>query len=145
MRELEEITDKVVSNLAPYSPNVMGLKQTTNGWVSEPLTFFNYLINGSNRPVLLPRQPINTYISSARPFFGKDALELKGVSHRKLIGGLTIKEYSGSTRPSMLDGLLTLPFAFVLTQSFQFKARKEALDKMKKQKRQLDQANEDAV
>jgi type IV secretion system protein VirB4 len=145
LRELEEVTDKVISNLAPYTPTVMGLKETGNGWVSEPLTFFSYLINGNIRPVLLPKQPINTYISSARPFFGKDALELKGISHRKLIGGLTIKEYSGSTRPSILNGLLTLPFEFVLTQSFQFKARKEALDKMKKQKRQLDQANDDAV
>lgn len=145
LREMEEVTDKVVSNLSRYTPTVLGLKQTRTGFVSEPLTFFSYLINGNNRPVLLPRQPINTYISSARPFFGKDALELKGVSHRKLIGGLTIKEYSGSTRPSILDGLLTLPFEFVLTQSFKFKARKEALDKMKKQKRQLDQANDDAV
>lgn len=145
LRELEEVTDKVISNLHQYTPSVLGLKQSNKGAVSEPLTFFNYLVNGVDRSVMLPRAAINTYLPSARPFFGKDALELKGVSHRKLIGGLTIKEYNGATRPSILDGLLTLPFEFVLTQSFKFRARKEALDKMKKQKRQLEQAGDDAV
>lgn len=145
LRELDEVTDKILSNLSIYSPKLLGTYSTETGTVSEPLTFFSYLINGSNRPVMLPRQSISSYITSARPFFGKDALELKGLSGRKLIGGLTIKEYCGTSRPGLLDKLLTLPFEFVLTQSFQFLVRREALDGMKRQKRQLDQADDDAV
>ncbi|MES9906756.1 MAG: VirB4 family type IV secretion/conjugal transfer ATPase [Sedimenticola sp.] len=145
LRELQEVTDKVLSSLSPYTPTVLTLKKTTNGFVSEPLSLFSYLINGHNRPVLVPKQSINTYLSSVRPFFAKDKIELKGLSNHRLIGGLTIKEYNGSTRPSILDGLLTLPFEFVLTQTFKFEARKSSLDKMKKQKRQLDQTNDDAV
>ncbi|MES9903243.1 MAG: VirB4 family type IV secretion/conjugal transfer ATPase [Sedimenticola sp.] len=145
LRELQEVIDKVLSSLSPYTPTVLTLKKTTNGVVSEPLSLFSYLINGHNRPVLIPKQSINTYLSSVRPFFAKDKLELKGLSNHRLMGGLTIKEYNGSTRPSILDGLLTLPFEFVLTQSFKFQSRKYSLDKMKQQKRQLDQTDDDAV
>jgi len=144
-RELDEVTDKLLSNLEPYSPRVLGIKACDNGLESEPLGFFSYLINGINRRILLPKLAINQFLSSARPFFAKDAIELQGVSHRKLIAGLTIKEYNGNTRPSIFDGLLKLPFEFVLTQSFKFRARKEALDKMKMQRRQLNQAEDDAV
>jgi len=145
LRELEEVTEKVLSNFSDYEPHLLAIKESNQGLVSEPLTFFSYLINSCPRPVLLPRQAINQYLPKARPFFGKDAIELKSPSGSKLIAGLTIKEYSGHTRPSILDKLLTLPFEYVLTQSFTFSDRKTSLDRMRVQQRQLEQAGDDAI
>lgn len=143
-RELDEVTDKILASLAPYDPELLSTKVTERGIESEPLEFLSTLINGESRPVLLPRQALNTYLGCTRPFFSKEAFELKGLRHSRIGGGITIKEYPGVTRPSIFDELLSLPFEFVLTQSFVFQDRNTALGKMKTQKRQLESAGDDA-
>ncbi|MFX6645089.1 hypothetical protein ABTG96_19715, partial [Acinetobacter baumannii] len=47
---------------------------------------------------------------------------------------LGIKEYPSVTGPGMLDSLLSLPFAFVLSQSFVFIPKPEALSMLTRQR-----------
>lgn len=145
LRELEEISDRVIANLSPYHPKPLGVKKTDIGLESEILRFLSFLINGIDRKVLIPKKAINSYIANVRPFFAKDAFELKGLRDSKIGGCLTIKEYAGITKPSIFDQLLTLDFEFILTQSFIFTDRNTTLTNMKIQKRQLEGAGDDAV
>lgn len=144
-RELEEVAEKMLASLTPYGPELLGTRTTENGIESEPLSFLSFLINGDKRTVLLPKQPINNYLGNVRPFFAKDAFELKGLRQSRIGGAVTIKEYPGLTKPSLLNELLTLPFEFILTQSFVFQDRGTALSNMKIQKRQLISAGDDAI
>jgi len=143
-RELEEVCEKTLAALGNYSPRLLTVRETERGQESEPLSFLSFLINGHSRPVLLPRQALNKYLGNTRPFFAKDAFELKGLAKSRIGGGITIKEYPGISKPSIFDELLTLPHEFVLTQSFVFMDRNTALGKMKTQKRQLESAGDDA-
>jgi type IV secretion system protein VirB4 len=43
---------------------------------------------------------------------------------------ISVKDYSPETTAGMLDGLLALPFEFVMTQSFAFEGRQKAVDKL---------------
>ncbi|HQQ74167.1 MAG TPA: VirB4 family type IV secretion/conjugal transfer ATPase [Pseudomonadales bacterium] len=141
---LEEVCERILANLASYSPHLLGTRETAQGVESEILEFLSLLVNGKPSRVLIPRQAINAYLPNTRPFFTTDAFELKGVSHRRIGGGITIKEYPGITKPGIFDELLTLPVEFILTQSFVFVDRNSALGKMKTQKRQLESAGDDA-
>src|SRR6266566_5111047 len=58
---------------------------------------------------------------------------------------LSIKEYGPETAAGMLDSFLTLPFEFVLTQSFAFSNRSEALSEIQKQQRILQQTDDLAL
>lgn len=144
LRELEEVTEKVLASLTPYEPRLLEVKETDQGLESELLSFLALLINGDKRRMLIPKQSINSYLGNVRPFFGIDALELKGLRNNRIGGAITIKEYPGITKPSIFNELLTLPFEFVLTQSFVFKDRAAALEEMRIQKRRLEAAGDAA-
>ena len=144
-QELEEVTEKIMASYAKYNPKILGSYKTDLGTESDILRFLSYLINGIDRKILVPKKAINSYLSTTRPFFAKDAFEQKGLRAAKIGGSVTIKEYAGITKPSIFDELLTLPFEFVLTQSFIFIDRNTALSNMKIQKRQLEGAGDDAI
>src|SRR4029077_17012631 len=73
------------------------------------------------------------------------ALESRGAAGSKLAAMLSIKEYSAETAPGMLDRFFQLPFEFVITQSFLFSHRHEALTKIQRQQRLLSQSEDLAV
>ena len=58
---------------------------------------------------------------------------------------VSIKEYGPETAAGMLDGFFHLPFEFVLTQSFIFVHRQDALSRMQLQQRRMEQAGDLAV
>lgn len=145
LRELEEVTDKLMASLAPYEPELLTIHKTALGIESDPLSFLGLLLNGVKRKVLVPKQAISNYLSTTRHFFGVDAFELKGLREPRVGGGVTIKEYPGITKPSIFNELLTLPFEYVLTQSYVFKDRGASLTEMRQQKRKLEVAGDDAI
>ena len=99
----------------------MALNRTKN--------LFSTLINGEGREVPLPKAPINEVLSTSRVSFGTEALEYRLPIGTRLGAMLGIKEYPTPTHVGMLDRLLSVPFPFILTQSFGFltKASGQAL------------------
>src|SRR5437660_731102 len=83
----------------------------------------------ASRPIRAPTIDVSHYLGYKRPFFGARAVELLGATNEstRLGAMLSIKEYGPETAAGMLDSFLTLPFEFVLTQSFAFSNRSEAL------------------
>jgi len=121
--------------------------RTEGVWCSEVLEFLGYLLSHEARAVQLPKGPIDCTLGTKRITFGRDAFEIRGPadSDRTLGAMLSIKEYAPETAAGMLDGLLRLPHAFVLTESFAFVDRQRALGALSLQRRQLRNAEDEAV
>ena len=147
LRQLDTARDALLAALGSYGPRLLGVYQTGQGPCSEPLEFLSSLYNGEMRPVLLPHQDLGAYLPYRRVSFGQDTVELgpAGPSPRSFLGLVSIKDYPGHTAPGMLDDLLRLPFELVVSQSFGFVERQQALGRMNLALRRMRSAEDEAV
>lgn len=136
-KDLRDTVSRFTSNLDPYGVEVLSTKKTDAGLMSDPLRFLSRLINLEDRPVLVPRQDLSTYLPRKRHIFGARAIEVRGASDTKFAALISVKEYGPETSSGLLDRFLTLPYEFVVTQSFAFMNRRDSLDKLKTQQRLL--------
>jgi type IV secretion system protein VirB4 len=125
----EKLRETLRVSLARYEPEPLGVYSRDGRSYSGALNLFSTLINGEVREIPLPRAPINEVLATSRVFFGTEALEYRQPTRTRTGAMLGIKEYPTPTRVGMFDGLLSVPFPFVLTQSFAFltKAAGQAL------------------
>jgi len=139
LRKLDEKASLLSENLSQYGVKVLGKNTSPGGMLSEPLSFIYELINGERRPVALPAQEISEYIPSARLVFGRESLHLRGAhkSQERFSSIISIKDYAPETMAGMLDNLLSLPFEFVLTQSFLFEGRQKSVEKLESTRRKF--------
>ena len=147
LRELHDATASIITTLAAYRPRLLTTYQHAGRLYSEPLAFLSYLLNHEQRPVLLPAGPIDAYLPTKRPFFAQELFELRGAAPADQTYGaiLSIKDYADTTWAGMLDDLTELPHAMTITQSFVFDERAAALDKLNRQGRVLDAAQDQAA
>ena len=147
LRELEDATNTILATLARYKPRLLTTYEEGGRPYSEPLEFLGYLLNQETRRVLLPVGPIDSYLPLKRPFFAREAFELRGAAPDDQTYGamLSIKEYAAGTWAGLLDDLTRLPFEMTITQSFAFNERQQSLENLAKQGRILDTAEDAAV
>ncbi len=147
LRQLDTARDALVAALGSYEPRLLGVYETPHGICSEPLEFLSWLFNGEMRPVLLPHQDLGAYLPYRRVSFGQETVELGacGMSGRSFLGIVSMKDYPGQTAPGMLDELLRLPFELVISQSFGFVERQQALSRMNLALRRMRSAEDEAV
>ena len=147
LRDLHDATSNIISTLAHYHPRLLTTYEQYGSPFSEPLEFLSYLLNHQTRPVLLPAGPIDAYLPTKRPLFGREAFELRGAAPADQTYGalLSIKEYAGGTWAGLLDELTRLPFEMTITQSFAFNERQVALENLARQGRVLDSAEDAAM
>ncbi|MBK6388050.1 MAG: VirB4 family type IV secretion system protein [Rhodoferax sp.] len=147
--ELEAMADLCSAAMAAldrYEPELLTCYDRNGVMYSEILEFLAFLVNGEWRPFPLPRAEIREVLSTSRPFFGKGGLmSLKGPSHTQYAGIVTIQEYPAMTCPGILNDLLSLPFEFVLSQSFTFLSKPVAVGRMKRQQARLVNAGDVAM
>lgn len=143
--KLNDITRTIVEGMSRYDPIRLGCYKRRNVTYSEPLEFLAYLANGEWQPMPLPRGRIGDFICTSRPFFGHEAFELRAPTSTLVGGSLAFKEYPSQTEPGMLNGLLSLQFPFVLTQSFSFISKQTAVSRMTKQRNVMENAGDLAV
>jgi len=146
-RQLDTARDALLASLGSYGPRLLGVYNSPQGTCSEPLEFLSSLYNGEMRPVLLPMQDLGAYLPYRRVSFGQETAELgpAGPSPRSFLGILSIKDYPGQTAPGMLDELLRLPFELVVSQSFAFVERQQALGQMNLALRRMRSAEDEAL
>jgi len=147
LRQLDSARDALMAALGSYGPRLLGVYPTAQGTCSEPLEFLSSLYNGEMRPVLLPHQDLGAYLPYRRISFGQETIELgpAGPAQRSFLGIVSIKDYPGQTAPGMLDELLRLPFELVVSQSFGFVERQQALGRMNLALRRMRSAEDEAV
>lgn len=148
LRELDSARETLMAQLADYAPRLLGVYALPGGHpCSEPIEFLSYLLNGQRRPVQLPFQDVSAYIPYRRISFGENAVELgeHGDSLRRYTGIVSIKDYPTHSMAGMFDDLLRLPFEMVVSQSFSFVNRQQALDRMKLVMRRMRSSEDEAV
>lgn len=153
---LEKTVEQMLVALARYDPEVLEtyeytyhnelLAQKFTYTCSEPLEFLAFLINGEWQRMPLPKGPISEYLSTSRQIFGTEAFELWTPTGDKVCGAVIgIKEPPSETCPGFINQILTLPFPYVVTQSFDFQYKETAKTKIRLQRDRFKTANDEAI
>ena len=146
LRALNAARDAFAAALAPYGPRTLALYDGPGGALrSEPAEFLSLILNGELKPVLAPTGDLGQAIAGRRLSFGLDAMEFGPATTPASFGAMvSLKDYPARTAPGLLDGVLRLPMEMVLTESFAFVERQQALDRMGLALRRLRAADDDA-
>jgi type IV secretion system protein VirB4 len=146
-RELDAAVTALIAGLSDYGARSLGGYDGPGGRCSEPLELLSALFNGELRPVLMPDGDVDLghHIPYSRVSFGLNAFETQGPTGRSFSGTLSMKDYPASTQPGMIDSLLRLPHALVLTESFAPADRQIAKERMDLAIRRLRATDEEAV
>lgn len=161
IKKLNNKIANILTTLSDYSPSVLGIKNPDdNIEYSEVLSFLSIFVNGEYiENILFPFENIATLIPLKRLFFGNNAIHFQSnnSSQDKFAAIISIKKYHPQQVPGLLNGLLSLPFEYILTHSYlgidkahahEFIRRQEARliavgDHSKSQITELDTANDD--
>lgn len=143
---LKEVVENALAALDRYEPALLGCYEYNGVMFSEIREFLAFLVDGEWRRQPLTWGAIADSLATSRPFFGKGGLlSLKGPTRTQYGAILTIQEYPAITFPGILNVLLSMPFEFVLTQSFTFLSKQVALGRMKRQHARMNAAGDVAT
>ena len=143
IQHLDEIALQVNAGLRRYGLEALGVYTDPRGVeCSRALEFLNFLVSGEFQKVRLPRGPIDSYLGNAYLFMGTDTVEIRGPTSRRFAQGVDFKDYPEYSEAGMLNELMHSTCEYVITQSFSFKGRAEAVKALKTQQNQL-RASED--
>ncbi|MEJ5021163.1 VirB4 family type IV secretion system protein [Ochrobactrum vermis] len=137
---LKKLRDKVVditAGLKRFEPRVLSLYDHDGLLFSEPSEVLHQLVGGRKEPVPLTEGRIASAIYSDRVIIGRETIEIRQEAESRFAGMLSFKEYPATTRPSMLDGVLTSPFELILSQSFTFVSKADARTIMGRKQNQM--------
>lgn len=144
--ELEEATERILNGFSTYGAELLEIRESENGFFSEPLEFLARLVNcGNSQPLLLPLGDIAHYLPLNRLYFGNKTIEIHSLNGVKYAGVVSIKEYRPSTHSGILDGFMQMPFELIVSQSFSFVDRAIAISSMQLQQRRLTQSEDVAT
>ncbi len=147
IRELDAAAQALLSSLEPYGARQLGCYPSREGQCSEALELLSALYNGEMRPVLRPADDVDLghHIPYRRLSFGLDTLELQGAGMHDFAGVLSVKDYPGTTRAGLIDGVLRLGSECVLTETFAPADRQIARERMDLAIRRLRAADDDVA
>jgi type IV secretion system protein VirB4 len=141
----EKLAQTLLSSLARYEPQSLGVYDWQDRACSSLLEFFGLLINGEWQRVALPRAPIGEVLATTRPLFGFETIEYRTPTQTRWGAMLGIIEYSTPTVTGVFDALLSTPFPWVLTQSFAFLKKGSAQALLQRQYNRMQSAADFAV
>lgn len=144
---LHSLTNKVKGRFTDYNVKRLGVQRSGRGSVSEVLSFLHYLVNGEARNRQIPTMDLSQYLATNSLIFNLDHFVIRTPSHLRYGAVLGVKglEYPNTTDQGMLDPLATLGREFIVTQSFQFQNKKDAMDSAKLKLKQMASAEDDAL
>ena len=136
--EMDDLIKTAMAALDRYDPMLLGCYEHKGNWFSEAAEFLAYLINGEWHRMPLPRGELRDALPMSRPFFTKAGLmSLMSPTRTSYCAALAIQEYPAETSPGLLDELLSVPFEFMLGQSFTFISKPAAKGRMQRQQSRL--------
>lgn len=136
--ELKDLLGRVVKDFKSYGARILGIAERDGNVFSEPGEFFAKILAGGQAvSIPMPRMHLADACATRQIFIGKSSIEFKGPTGSKLGAVLGIKEYPPYTVPGSVDGLLRLPYEFILTQSFAIEDRHAVHGRIQLTKSQL--------
>ena len=151
LKVMGELSYQVEAGLNKYEPTVLTVvagKSPTDPTrelpISEPLTFYAFLLNGVWRKIALQKCSARDYLPHVRLFFGGEKLEIRTPESQFFGAMLDLKDYSDHSHYGILNTLLYAPFTYIETQSFSILSKPDAKSALEIQRNQLI-ATEDAA
>lgn len=135
--KLDELARTAEAALGGYTPTRLGFYDRAGLVYSSTLEFLAYLVNGDWQPIPAPRRRISDAICTSRVSIGLETGEIRGPVTRKLFAMLSFNEYPEATETGLFNQLLSLPFGFLMTQSFACLGKTTVQEMIKKQRRKL--------
>ena len=142
IKDLSDTTNSVAKMLGRYEPQRLRTYEHNGLMYSEVYEYLGHIINGFHQRMPLVKKDAADILCTTRISFGSEAFEIRGVRDTVVGATLGIKEYCPETGPGMLDGLLEMPFGFVMTQSFTFITKPSATRMMQIQRDRMVQAGD---
>lgn len=143
---LDDLSDTVLASMQRYNTRRLGVYEQNGVLYSEAAEFLGFLVNGEWQPEPLTKGRIAYSMTTSRVSFGDEQFEIRTPEARMVGKLLGVTEYrTETTQTGHMNGLLTLPFEFVLSQSFACIDRLKAQDALKKQRKLLENADDAAV
>ncbi len=145
-KDLKETVYRILSTFKDYGPEVLSVRETEHGAISEPMSFLGRLVNGGlYQDMLVPNMEISQYLPVNRLYFGNRAIEIRGRDKTQYAGMVSVKEYAPATAAGMLDAFLQLPMEFIITQSFQYHNRQTNIGQMQIRQRRMIASEDKAI
>ncbi|CAH1658499.1 VirB4 family type IV secretion/conjugal transfer ATPase [Chelatococcus asaccharovorans] len=144
LKHLGDTVDNVYAGLQRYAPRILSLYERDGILFSEPSEVLHQLVGGRREPVPLTEGRVSSAIYSDRVIVGRETVEIRHEHATRHAGLFGFKEYPARTRPGMLNGLVTLPCEFILSQSFAFIAKCDARAILSRKQNQMVSAGDRA-
>lgn len=156
IEKLDEICQKIETSLAKYYPRRLKSYWKDGIEYNEQLSFFNYLLTFNWKPVRVLKTGkgnvpalVKEYLGNCRISAGEQTIAVETAGVTRYAQNIEIKEYCSATEMGMLDALLypndVLPYRFIETQSFAFKAKPDAKKFLELTRDRLKAAEDGAV
>lgn len=145
-KQLDEIVAQFCTSLKGYSPKILSLYETVDGLYSDPLRFYNYLLNLEDHPIVAPTSDLSEFIPTKQYSFGSGGIQISGNVEKENKFGqmLMVRSYSDKVRAGILDDIMTVPHEFIMTQSFSPLAVDVGVKKLKLHQSQMIISESDA-
>ena len=121
LKKMDEYNLAVEAAMSAYGPKLLKIYDHNGKAFSEPAEFCARLVNGERLRVPVTRERFSDYLVQNRIVFsthGEIAEIRLPTGEARRCGMLEIFDYTESTEPGHLNGLLHSDFEFILTQSF---------------------------
>ena len=145
LKRLNDAAHDLIAALERYGARIVGLVERAGIVFSEAMELLHGVASGEWLPTPLPQGPIGPALYSNRVIFGREALEIRCAGGSRYAGMFGIKEYPASTRPGLLNALLSARFELILTQSFAFLSKADAKTVLTRKQNQLVSAQDPAA
>lgn len=139
-RALEIMADKCrdfEKLLAQVSPEPLSIYEHNGVLFSRTMEVLHFILTGDRIRVPLLDGRLGQALYTSRIVFGREAAEIRLPHTSHYLGMFGIREYVASTRTGQFNGLLTLDFPFVLTQSFAPLVKAVASERFTKKYKQM--------
>ena len=144
LKHLNNAVVDLTAGLKRFTPRILSL-QVRDGLVfSEPSEVLHQLVGGRREAVPLTEGRTSSAIYSDRVIIGRETVEIRHEGTTRYAGMFGFKEYPARTRPGMFDGLLTVPYELILTQSFSFLSKADGKTVMGRKQNQMISAGDKA-
>lgn len=145
IRKTEDARRNVMAALTRYNPRVLSLYEHEGLHYSELMEFLRLIGTVDEMRMPLVDGPVGGAVYLDRVLFGRETLEIRQVGSSKLGGILGVKEYPASTKPGMLNSILSAPFECVLAQSFAIMSKADAKSRFALKQGQMINSNDRAL
>lgn len=142
---LQHAVSEIEAGLDRYDPTPLGIYEHNGLLFSEVLEFYSYLVNGEWNRVPVLHASAKTYLCVSRPVFGNETIEVRRACDSSYGAILGYTGYPYKTPVGAYDSLLTAPYCFVMTQSFNFISKAAAKYIVKTSRNRMINAEDDAL